>query len=212
MATLASTEVFGSLTVSGTIHGDLSGTASYATRAIYALNAGNADTATSAAYADNSGNASTADYATSAGSADTAATATTADYATSAGSADTAATATTADYATSAGNADTAGNASTADYATSAGSADNATNAISASYAPSSHVEKQIISGSSFTGDPKIYVATYSQPFNSSIYVCSVVGQDARVWSVIPSTTGSVICSNSNQTIDGFVYCRFEEI
>ena len=113
MATLASTEVFGSLTVSGTIHGDLSGTASLAT---------------------------------------------------------------------------------------------------TASYAPSNHVEKQIISGSSFTGDPKIYVATYSQPFNSSIYVCSVVGQDARVWSVIPSTTGSVICSNSNQTLDGFVYCRFEEI
>ena len=75
------------------------------------------------------------------------------------------------------------------------------------------HVEKGVISGSDFSGDPKVYTITYSQAFNSNIYVVSVVGTNARVWSVIsPSTTGSIISSNSNQIIDGYVYYRMEEI
>ena len=74
------------------------------------------------------------------------------------------------------------------------------------------HVEKGVISGSDFSGDPKTFSVNYILPFSSTIYVYSVVGTEPRVWSVITETTGSTINSNSNQELNGFVYYKIEEI
>jgi len=90
----------------------------------------------------------------------------------------------------------------------------NATTATSASIADkvSTHVEKGVISGSLFDGDPKTYAIIYASPFPTDIYVLSVVGTEARTWTYVPSTTGSIISTNSNQSLGGFVSWRAEEI
>jgi hypothetical protein len=75
------------------------------------------------------------------------------------------------------------------------------------------NAKRGMISGSSFTGSPKSYDITFSEAFDNDIYVVSVVGTEARVWSVSNmSATGFTIDSNSNQDITGFVMYRAEEI
>lgn len=88
--------------------------------------------------------------------------------------------------------------------------------AATASYAlnagVTTYTEKFVLTGSAFEGNPKTYAITFVQPFSSPIYMMSVVGTDARIWSVVNSTSGSIINSNSNQVLSGFVYVKAEEI
>jgi hypothetical protein len=97
----------------------------------------------------------------------------------------------------------------TASYALSSAFATTASYALNTI---STHVEKGVISGSLFDGDPKTYAIIYASPFPTDIYVLSVVGTEARTWTYVPSTTGSIICTNSNQSLGGFVSWRAEEI
>src|SRR5579862_5284991 len=90
--------------------------------------------------------------------------------------------------------------------------------AVSASWAPSSasppvlppsppdtiQIENGIVSGSDFTGSPRCYDISYTNPFDDDIYVVSIIGDDARIWSTSNrSTTGFTINSNSNTPING---------
>jgi hypothetical protein len=104
-----------------------------------------------------------------------------------------------------------------ASYSTSASYAPgnpsiSASYSTSASYAPPiSHVEFGIITGSSFSGNPKTYNINYVNPFPNNIYIVSIMGEDARVWSAANrSTTGFTITSNSNTPLAGMVMWRVE--
>ena len=88
----------------------------------------------------------------------------------------------------------------------------SASYAVTASYSyPRTHVEFGVISGSSFTGTPQIYNIVYANSFPNNIYVVSIIGEDARVWSTANrSTTGFTISSNSNAPLAGMVMWRVE--
>ena len=89
----------------------------------------------------------------------------------------------------------------------------SASYALSASWTPSPHVEKGLISASSFSGTPQTFTVNYTQPFINTIYVVSVIGEDARLWSSEARTTTSfVISTNSNQSLTGMVSYRVEQI
>lgn len=87
--------------------------------------------------------------------------------------------------------------------------------AVSASYVPSQeqiHVEKGIISGSEFAGTPQFFNIIFSNNFSDTIYNVSVIGEDARVWSISDRTTSSFsINTNSSQPLTGMVMWRVEE-
>lgn len=87
--------------------------------------------------------------------------------------------------------------------------------ALSASYVPSQadfHVEKGIISGSQFSGAPLFFNIIFSNNFSDTIYNVSVIGEDARVWSISDRTTSSFsINTNSSQPLTGIVMWRVEE-
>lgn len=92
------------------------------------------------------------------------------------------------------------------------GTASYATTAFTASYAPTNG-ERGIISASAFQGTPYSASVYFNNPFNSTIYVLSVVGEDNRGWSVSNrTTTGFQIETNSNQVLTGYVFWRAEEI
>lgn len=92
-----------------------------------------------------------------------------------------------------------------------------ATYSVTSSYALNSaqsvHIEKGIISGSLFGGNPMTSSIYFNLPFESSIYTISVVGEDLRGWSISErSATGFVVNSNSNKALTGMVFWRAEEI
>jgi hypothetical protein len=101
-------------------------------------------------------------------------------------------------------------------YEISSSYASSSTWAISASWSPSvdlPHVEKGIVSGSDFSGSPKYINVNYSKTFLNNIYIISIIGDDARLWTANNRTTSSfTINSNSNQPIIGMVMWRIEEI
>jgi hypothetical protein len=75
------------------------------------------------------------------------------------------------------------------------------------------HVEKGIISGSSFTGSPKNVTIVFPNPFSNDMYIISVIGEDARIWSYNDKTPTSVIInSNSNQSLTGMMNYKIEGI
>ena len=94
------------------------------------------------------------------------------------------------------------------------GQISSASYAISASYAPTSiHVEKGIISGSVFTGDPKSFNIVYNNVFIDTNYIVSIIGDDVRMWSTSNrSSTGFTINTNSNIPLTGMVMWRVEGI
>ena len=84
--------------------------------------------------------------------------------------------------------------------------------ANTASYvSPVSHIEYGMISGSAFTGVTKIFDISYSTPYLTDIYIISVIGDDARIWTTNNrSTTGFTINTNSTQPLTGMVMWRTE--
>lgn len=96
----------------------------------------------------------------------------------------------------------------------SAGYAVSSSYATTASYAENTslHVEKGLISGSAFSGNPKNYTISFTYPFRNDIYIISVIGEDARIWTYNNKTAvGVTINSNSNQSIEGMMSYRIEE-
>ena len=99
-------------------------------------------------------------------------------------------------------------------YFITASFANTASYVASASYyPPTPHIEKGLISGSSFSGNPQCFTVNYFQPFSNTVYVSNVTGEDARLWTCNSRTTTSfVINSNSNQPLVGMVSYRVEQI
>jgi len=63
------------------------------------------------------------------------------------------------------------------------------------------------ISGSAFSGNPKIYSVTFINSFPNNLYSISVVGQLVRSWFVqSKSPSGFTINSNSNTVMTGMVF------
>jgi hypothetical protein len=84
--------------------------------------------------------------------------------------------------------------------------------ATTASYvSPVSHIEYGMISGSDFTGATKIFDISYTNPYSTNIYIISVIGDDARIWTTNNrTTTGFTINTNSTQPLNGMVMWRAE--
>ena len=204
------------------------GSASYSLTASYALNGGSGGSSVSASWASQSLSAS---YATTASYVATASyyppqvfqttvpsaswvsasvfitTAQTASYITAS---NVVGTVTSASYANSASYLLNYSPTISASYASASLSASYA---LSASWSPTVHVEKGLISGSSFSGIPYSFTVNYAQPFINTIYVVSVIGEEARLWTGNTRTTSSfVINSNSNQPLVGMVSYRVEQI
>ena len=67
-------------------------------------------------------------------------------------------------------------------------------------------VKSGVVSGSAFTGNPKIYDVTFANSFAGD-YSVSVMGEDVRVWSYENKTLGGFrINSNANQSLNGDIY------
>ena len=81
-----------------------------------------------------------------------------------------------------------------------------------ASYvSPVSHIEYGMISGSDFGGTIKTFDISYTNPYSTDIYIISVIGDDARIWTTNNrSTTGFTINTNSTQPLNGMVMWRAE--
>ena len=132
------------------------------------------------------------------------------------GSVSTASYSLTASYALNGGNGGSNVSASWASSSLSASysiSASYAQSCLSASWSPSPHVEKGLISGSSFSGAPQCFTVNYNQSFLNTVYITNITGEDARLWTCNSRTTTSfVINSNSNQAILGMVSYQVEQI
>jgi hypothetical protein len=148
------TQITGTLGVTGTITGNLTGTASFATSASYA---GNASNATSASFATSAANATSASFATSAANATSASFATnaanavTASYVLNAISSSISAVAVTASHALNAVTASRALSANTASYANFAISSSITDNAVTASRALNANTASFATSAASAT-------------------------------------------------------------
>lgn len=81
-----------------------------------------------------------------------------------------------------------------------------------ASYvSPVSHIEYGMVSGSAFDGIIKTFDISYTNPYSTDIYIISVIGDDARIWTTNNrSTTGFTINTNSTQPLNGMVMWRAE--
>jgi hypothetical protein len=67
-------------------------------------------------------------------------------------------------------------------------------------------VKSGVVSGSSFTGNPKIYDVVFGSSFSSD-YSVSIMGEDVRVWSYENKTLGGFrINSNADQSLVGDIY------
>lgn len=63
------------------------------------------------------------------------------------------------------------------------------------------------VSSGSFTGSPRTYTVTFSNPFPSTNYSVVVTGGDARAWTVESlSVNGFTINSNSNTILNNSTY------
>ncbi len=68
------------------------------------------------------------------------------------------------------------------------------------------------ISGSTFSGVPLIYTLTFTTSFIDNNYAVSIVGEDARMWSISGKTlSGFTINSNSSVLINGNVFWTASE-
>jgi hypothetical protein len=173
-------DITGTAYLTGSFSGDITGTASWATNAITAA----ACTGTSA-FATNAANASTAAYCSGTSAfATNAANAAQATYATSAFSSSYASASTSASYAV------TAAYAVTASYVTGM---------------PSYKAGR--IAGASFGGLPVTYSVAFTTPFTDDVYAVSVIGGNARSWTVENQVSGSfIVSSNSNVALNENVF------
>lgn len=67
-------------------------------------------------------------------------------------------------------------------------------------------VKSGVVSGGTFTGNPKTYNVIFATPFSAD-YSVSILGDDIRVWSYEnKNLNGFTINSNANQTLVGDIY------
>jgi hypothetical protein len=64
-----------------------------------------------------------------------------------------------------------------------------------------------LVNGASFSGTTLEYAVTFSQPMSSNLYAISIIGEDARTWSISnKGQSGFTIHSNSSTLLNGDVY------
>jgi hypothetical protein len=74
-------------------------------------------------------------------------------------------------------------------------------------------VQKGMIDGTLFSGNPKTFLVNFIIPYSNTLYSITVTGEDARSWTVANKTaTGFMVSSNSNIPLVGQVYWRTEKI